>query len=383
MGNNLKKESVGLITFHSSYNCGSMLQTYALQTCIEQTGNKCEVIDFSNAGQKELYNIFARNNSIKNILKNIILWPHKKCIKQNYDSYEQFKKNNFKLSADTFEDMCQLSDDGYKTIVAGSDQVWNITIEDGDDAYFLPWAAKSKKVAYAPSFGSKNIQKYASDVDKYRNFLLDFDFLSIRENNGKKWIKELIGKDVPVLLDPTLLLNAVDYDKIASKKLSLPDRYVFYYSPGYSQEINKVVKAVSKKYNLPVLAFNAKTFYVKAMQTWGFALPAIENPAIYLQLIKNATLIFTTSFHGTVFSSIYRKTFWTIKNGGMYGDDDRVWTLMEQLGLENQLIETPFDEKFDYLQEPNYQRYNGKLLPLQEKARTYLTAALQDEVKHQ
>lgn len=129
-------------------------------------------------------------------------------------------------------------------------------------------------------------------------------------------------------MDPTLLLSTNDYDKIAMQSLKLPQQYIFYYSPSYFPKINSLVKKVSKKYNLPVIAFNTKTFFVKGMQLQGFKLPDIENPAAYLELIKNASIIFTTSFHGTVFSSIYQKSFWTIKNGGMFGDDDRVKLLL-------------------------------------------------------
>jgi hypothetical protein len=64
--------------------------------------------------------------------------------------------------------MKELSDEDYTTVVAGSDQIWNITIEDGDDVYFLPWVKKARKVAYAPSFGSKNILKYTKEIDKYK-----------------------------------------------------------------------------------------------------------------------------------------------------------------------------------------------------------------------
>lgn len=374
MGNNVKK--IGIITFHNSYNCGSMLQAYALQTYLEKLGAECEVIDFSNKGQQMLYSVFQPNTSVKNIIKNWILYPHKARIRRNYDSYEKFKRAHFHLTEKRYETAEQMSDDDFDIVVAGSDQVWNITIEDGDDAYFLPWVKNAAKVAYAPSFGSKSLQKYASDTEKYKRYLQDFRMLSIREENGKKWLRELLGIDVPVLLDPTLLLQAEDYNAIAARSLKLPSSYIFYYSPGYSIDINKLVRRISRKYRLPVIAFNTKTFYVKGMQFSGFSLPELENPATYLQLIKNATVVITTSFHGTVFSTIYRKCFWTIKNGGMFGDDDRVKTLMGQLHINERLIVVNYDESRDYLELPDYGGYESALPKLQETATEYLKAAL-------
>ena len=377
MGNDLNEKKIGIITFHNSYNCGSMLQAYALQQVIDRlTGRKSEIVDFSNEGQQKLYSVRQPNDSVKNVIKNIILAPWFERIARNYESYEGFKKCNFRLSNLPIHKSTDLSDEDYDIVVAGSDQIWNITIEDGDDAYFLPWVKNARKVAYAPSFGAKNIADFADDSTQYAEYLRGFSDLSIRERNGLEWLQNLTGRSVELLLDPTLLLNQDDYAEIESHELKLPPRYIFYYSPSYSRDINKLVRRISKKYTLPVIAFNTKTFYVKGMQFSGFKLSEIENPSTYLQLIKNAEIIITTSFHGTVFSTIYRKKFWTVKNGGMFGNDDRVKTLMYLLDLEDRMIPIEFDDCFDYLKEKDYNKYDRLLEKEQERAYKYLKKAL-------
>ncbi len=372
------KKKIGIITFHNSYNCGSMLQTYALQHIVKNDLNlPCEVIDFSNEGQRELYSVFCKCCSLKNIVKNIVIAPHQKKIRNDFLSYEEFKNKNFLLTPKSYCKMEELSDQGYSHVITGSDQVWNITIDDADDAYFLPWVKTAKKVAYSPSFGAKDIKKYSDNPEKYREYLNNFYGLSVRENNGQRWIKELIGKEVPVLLDPTLLLSKEDYDEIASTKLKLPEKYIFYYSPGYQKDISRLVSKISKKYNLPVIAFNSKTFHTKGMNFLSdFKLPEIENPSTYLQLIKNAELVITTSFHGTVFSSIYKKKFWTVKNGGMFGDDDRVKTLIDTLHLNDRLTAIEFDDTFNYLCNVDYSKYDEIITREQEKSTKYLKEVL-------
>lgn len=372
----MKKSDVGIITFHNSYNCGSMLQSYALQKVLNKLGVKNEIIDFSNDGQKSVYSIFSKNNNIKNILKNILILPYKRRIERNYFSYELFKNENFCLTKDKYGSIEDLKKIDYKIVVTGSDQVWNITIEDGDDAYFLPWVKKGKKVAYSPSFGSKNIMKYSDNIEKYKKFLLDFNYISIRENNGKKWINDLTGQVADVLLDPTLLLNREDYEDIVSTKLVLPSKFIFYYSPGFDHEINRLVKKIAKKYDLPIIAFNSKNFYIKLMNLQQFTLPEIENPSTYLQLISKATIVITTSFHGTIFSSIFKKCFWTIKNGGMFESDDRVLTLTTNLDLNDRLIDIKFDENFDYLCKKNYDQYDTNLEQLRKKSLNYLNESV-------
>lgn len=369
-------KNIGIITFHASYNCGSMLQTYALKHKLENMGHTCRIINFSNTGQQLLYSVYGKNNSLKSLIRNFIIFLFHKRIRRNFDSYEYFIQKHFEVDKNRITNIQGLSDEGFDAIITGSDQVWNITIADGDDAYFLPWVKQAKKIAYAPSFGAKSPIVFAKDPSIYKEYLLDFDNISIRENNGKKWIKELTGLDVPVIIDPTLFHDFETYDAIRDKELKLPQKYIFYYSPGYDYSINKLVKKISKKYNLPVIAFNSRNFYVRGMSFSGFSLPDIENPSTYLSLIKEASMVITTSFHGTVFSSIYNKCFWTVKNGGMFGNDDRILTLVDTLRLNDRLIPIEFDNNFNYLKEKDFSDFHSILIKEREKADNFLSTAI-------
>ncbi len=364
-------KKIGIITFHNSYNCGSMLESYAIQTIINRACGNAEIIDFSNDGQRDVYSVFFKNSSAKNIIKNLILLSHKKKIEFNNMKYEQFKDKNFILS-DKYTDNTQLNDNNYSVVVAGSDQIWNITISDGDDAYFLPWVKRAKKVAYAPSFGAKKIVENTTVVEKYKNMINQFDALSIREENGRKWIKELCNKDVDVLLDPTLLLDKKDYEKIEDKSINPKEKYIFFYAPSFDRKICKYVKRISEKYDLKVITWSTKSYYLKFIKSFGFVLPEYEDPSVYLSLIKNAELVITTSYHGTIFSTIYKKKFIVVKNGGMYGNDDRVRTLLEQINMEDRLLSYEFKPEEDYLRPVNYENYDEKIKVLKLKSIKYI-----------
>jgi len=365
---------IGVITFHNSYNCGSMLESYAMLKKMSEYDSNAEIIDFSSKGQRELYSVFYKNNSIKNILRNILIFPKHRKIARSYKAYEKFKNENFKLSQSYLVNKDII--DKYDCVIAGSDQIWNITIDDFDEAYFLNWVEKAKKIAYAPSFGSKNILKYSNAPDKYREYLNDFDALSIRENNGKKWLQELTGKSAEVLIDPTLFYSSEDYDKILDDSCTPKYEYIFFYCPGFDRKLCDFVKKVSKKYRLPVIVWSTKSYCTKLIFTYGFKLPRYESPSVYLSLIKNAKLVFTTSFHGTIFSTIYHKKFYTLKNGGMFGDDDRVKTLLAQIGMENRLLIPTFSKESNYLEEVNYAIYDKKILQLRDKAEKYLKSSV-------
>ncbi len=364
-------KKVGIITFHNSYNCGSMLESFAIHKYLLKRGIDNEIIHFSNDGQKRLYSIYERNHNIKDIVKNFILFPHRKRLQYNNLCYQKFQKENFKLTKN-YSKESELDDSNYSVVVAGSDQIWNTTIIDFEDAYFLPWVKKAKRVAYAPSFGARNILKYAKNPEKYKKYLEDFDALSIRENNGKKWIKDLTGKEVEVLIDPTLLLEQKDYDLILEKDYKVPEKYIFFYCPTFQKDICKFVMQVAKKHQLPVITWSSKKYFIHYIKKYGFTLADYESPMVYLTLIKNASLVLTTSFHGTIFSSIYQKKFFTIRNGDMLGEDDRVETLLTSLDLQERLIDYRYQEDFDYLKEVNYENYYPNLKRLQKKAKKYI-----------
>ena len=367
---------VGILTLHHSYNCGSMLQAFALQETLERMGHEVRVINFSNEGQARLYRVLERPTSLKRIVKDLLLAPRAGRIRRNFAAYERFMTEHLHLDGPVVRHREELDDAGYDAVIAGSDQVWNVTIDDGDDAYFLPWVTRARRVAYAPSFGARSIARFSPDPRVHAGWLKDFDALSIRERNGRRWIRELIGVDVPVLLDPTLLLDAGDYAPLEHRPPGLPGEYLFYYAPSYSRPINRFVAAIAKRHGLAVVAFNAKTFYVKGMGLTGFVLPAVEGPAAYLALIRGAAAVVTTSFHGTVFSTIYRRPFWTVKNGGMYHDDDRVLTLLEALGLEDRLVPPSFDSGRDWLAAPDFEGPAARIAVGGRDARAFLAGAL-------
>lgn len=367
-------KKVGIITFHASHNCGSMMQAYALQKTLKKMNVDNEIIDFQSFGQKDMYAVVHTKKEWKSFAKNMLTLPYRKKIKLQWESYEQYKNKIFELSDKQYSTTSELTETNnlYSSFISGADQIWNITIRDYDDAYFLSFVTDNrKKNSYAPSFGAKRIEEHADNKQKYINFLNSYNNLSIRENNGKKWIKELTGRDAKLVLDPTLLLQEDDYLE-AMEDIAIDKNYIFYYSPKYNKKIDELVKRIAKKYNKKVIVWNATEYYVKQERRNGFVLPEKINPGVYLYLIKHADLIITTSFHGSIFSTIYRKKFWTIKNGDMFNNDDRVITLLKQIDFEDKLIDLEFDNNKDYFEEINYTNYERKLDELKKESINYL-----------
>lgn len=370
---------VGIMTFQGSNNCGSMLQGYALTEKINTfEGVKGEVINFSNLEQQDMYALFRKVDSLKDFGLNIVTLLFYKKFKGHFNDYKSFLKKYIKLSNEFIYETEKLKEivDNYDAFIAGSDQVWNIKCRDFDDAYYLSFVGENKKkIAYAPSFGSTNMAKL--NINKYNNYIKSFDALSIRENNGAKWIKELTGRDAQVLLDPTFLLTKEEWFELAKDMdLNIKQEYIFYYAFNYSDEVNKIVKKFSKETGLPVIMMDAKS-WVKKASKYGFKLSDKSGPLAFLNLMKNAKYVFTTSFHGTVFSILFEKKFWFIDSSMHNADDDRAETILRRLGLMDRMKKTndmcniKIDKDIDF-------RPVNKVLEIErEKSINYLKENLQ------
>lgn len=375
---------IGIITFHASHNCGSMLQAYALCKVLrDEYHQDAELIDFSNSGSRQMYSLWNNKMFYRSGRPNMNVWKtnvsnlfHYKAVKSVMNDYEAFSSKYLQKSKGTYKNTKQLKgiEQNYDMLLSGGDQVWNICCTDADDAYFLSFAHNVKKVAYSPSLGAMNILKYAKNPDKYRKYLLDYDFLSVRELNGQKWLKELVGEDVPIVPDPTLLLSADEWCKVLPVP-QIEGKYIFNYAFSYgNEENNRILKQISDKYDLPVYIIDAKSYYRYNLEKkYGFKLYKQSGPLAFLGLMKNAELVLTQSFHGSLFAAKFNRCFWSYKNAVVRNpDDDRARCVLNQLGLIDRYQTFSDLLGMDLMQPINYRIVNPILDELSKNGKDYL-----------
>lgn len=369
---------VGIITFHASDNCGSMLQAYALQTVIEKN-YKCdvEIIDFSSRGQRQMYSLWDTRLRPRILKSNIKTLPHWGNIKKMKKDYKAFSVENFHLTNKRYKKNSQLFElDGkYDVLIAGGDQVWNVRCRDTDLAYFLNFAKKGTKVAYSPSLGAVNINKYSDTPEVYKDLLLDFDYLSVREPNGEKWIKDLIGKDIPIIADPTMLLSKEQWNKtLTIPKSGIKDKFIFYYAFSHSNSVlNEKLRDVAKEMGYKVVVIDRKGYSVNKLDQYGFQLYKQSGPYAFLTMMNDASAVVTDSFHGTLFSALFNKTFCNFKHKvEMDPDDDRSAALLTQLGLLDHYVLGEELKKEDFEITTDYESVNEKIAEMRENAMNYI-----------
>ena len=379
-----KKQKIGIMTFHASNNCGSMLQAFALQrVLIDKFGVECELIDFSNEGQRAMYRTFWKVNGIKAIIKNALWLSVYSEIKKQIDAYASFSEKYFRLSENSYSTCEQLSRENsvYDKYITGSDQVWNICCMDADDAYYLSFVTKGKKYAYAVSFGANN-PYILENGEHYKKLTKEFDRISVREENARKWIKSEVGINVPLCLDPTMLLDQGEWEKYIQfdDVRIIQGNYIFYYCFSISQRIASFLHSISKQLNMPVYFLEPKEWALRCCWKNSIHLVGKYGPETFLNLMKYANIIFTTSFHGTAFSTIFHKNFWYIDSEMNDPEkDDRAISFLSQLGLMERYKTLDYLSRNDLNITPDYQEVDNRLCVLKENSMLYLKKMVEDE----
>lgn len=224
--------------------------------------------------------------------------------------------------------------------MAGSDQIWNPTCIKGDGVFLLDFVTNGKRrISYASSFAQAKLEeKFRKDMaDSLRGFFS----IAVRESNGVKIVKKLIGKDVPITLDPTLLLRKDDYGPlIKQSSLHIQKPYMLVYILQYAYDpypyATEFIREVYQQTGLHVvcLDFSAKQHLgIKDM----IHLHDAVGPAEFLSLFANASFVITTSFHGTAFALNFGVPFYSLLNDKS-SSDDRMGNLLRLCGMEDRGI---------------------------------------------
>lgn len=164
-----------------------------------------------------------------------------------------------------------------------------------------------------------------------------FTSISVRESEAQKLIREAAHKDSQVVLDPVLLMSRADWDNIAVSNLHLkPGKFLFFYTIGYTDEVKKAVQCMADEYDVPIVISQ----YIHCSEILLPYKKAVKSgPKDFVWLVKNSACVFSTSFHGTAFSIIFHKEFFS-----WVGEkDERKTSLLSALGLMDRALFTGTD----------------------------------------
>lgn len=346
---------VALAINYDYHDYGGMLQAFATQRFLTKNGIDSDAINFDNLKgdiNKRKWRYFLSNIFDLSIVKEKSKLIEKKLKQKSNEklksgmaerdaAFDEFCKSHFKVSRafESWEDIAKASRNEYDAVVVGSDQLWlpsNIMA----DYYTLNWVPQDvKKIAYATSFGIGSIPAKYSKI--YSHYLKRINYLSARETSGQDIIKKLAGRDVQLVNDPALLLDADGWNEVISNEPLIKEKYVFCYFMGNNPEQRDFVRRLANEKGLKVVALLHLDQYIATDEYYVDIAPWHVSPADFVNLVKNAECVCTDSFHGTVFSIIYSRPFFTFKRfnkKASLSTNTRITSLLTRLGLMDRLV---------------------------------------------
>lgn len=364
---------IGILTFHRAINYGAVLQCYALKETIKSLGHEVGIIDYRPdyiERHRQLWQgfNFLHTKSLCSRVKNCLLTPLMLFSRLDANRrFDSFIAKNFQLSKriNNIKDI----ESNFDVIIIGSDQVWSPKICYGfDPIYWGQFPHKGTKlISYAASLGeTSSISDFEWAEIKKR--IGSFECVSVRESQLKDELHQRYGIDTTCTIDPSLLLNKNKYDCLVEEP-NLDFKYVIAFSVVETPNFIDYALNVASEMNCRLVLMSSRKPLIKHKNI-VYVSPSIGS---FLGLIKECQCVVTTSFHGTAFSIIYRKPFFT----AAHGKSSRVYNLLSKLGLEDRIVDMSNNcYSNNKVEGINYDEAEKKLLLLVDEAKNYIVKGI-------
>lgn len=387
---------VGIITFHFPYNCGAVLQCYALKRVLEEKGHTVSVINYRPPYHQNRYTPyknpfisarvrildFPENASLAFKVKSVtggfykamLTWRNLPENKKQDDMFKNFTRDHLnetrKYRSLKMLKHCYPPFDIY---ISGSDQLWNPYITEGkfDEAYFLKFGRKETiRVTYAVG---ANFDTYPDVESVLPQLLKDIDAISLREEKCLETVKKCAPHLQPVIsVDPTLLLEKDAYHELIPDTSLEKEHFILTYTmPDSSQrKVNETAKKLASKTGLKVIDACGQPLMgnreIEDNRKCG--------PSEFLWYMERADYVLTNSFHGTAFSVIMEKQFFVIPHSKT---GNRAIGLLEKMGVGDRWTYDPQQVLERITEKIDYKKVNCKKEVVKEESLRYLDKCME------
>ena len=363
---------IGILTFHASHNYGSMLQAYALQTYLLRMGYEVMIVNYRSLSQKSFYRnplTLLTKKTRKRFFASPVLFREDI---QKWFKFERFLGSYLHCSrehAKLLQTERQINDElGLDAIIVGGDQIWNLNCIDASISYYLPFETPGiRRISFAPSMGCLQIWKPDGYKAMLHALLSGFDFLSVREEQASRFISSLLGKTIPQIADPTILLSLSDYRGLIGDSPLVKGKYVFYYSPHADHRISQFALSFAQSYHLDIVSSN-----ITPQERIGFIHKNASGPLEFLNLLYHAEIVCGCSLHLAIFAILLHKPFFIIGTSV----DERMKSWLELFGLYSHYV--LYNDGMDQIlyEVKDWRQIDAIVLEERQKAEQYLKTAL-------
>ena len=157
-----------------------------------------------------------------------------------------------------------------------------------------------------------------------------------------EYVRSQVKVQAERVIDPTLLMDALDYDVITAKPQE-QDKYLLYYSRRYNKKMEEYADAIAKKNGWKVVDIS-----IRATNADRHIMRYDAGVEEFLSLVKHCECMVTNSFHGIIFSTIFRRPFYCFSREQ---GDKKINELLTLFGLSNRLMidgNEPISDSIDF-----------------------------------
>lgn len=360
----MPQKKIGIITlYNNNNNYGGLAQAYALCTYLNGLGYIAEQLNFNkttglSGSFKDRISMHIDVKGTRGAVQGctwLVSWLFEKVVLKKYNRHnlnkysdelnlrkQAFNKFRESIPHSQLYNSVTISECGkdYDYFICGSDQVWKPGVIQ--DAFVLKFVPEGKrKISYATSIAIQGINKRKWFCDYLKSNLETFQSISVREKGTQKELATLLGKDVDLVVDPTLLLDKNEWNNITTERI-IDEKYIFTYFLGSCKKQRDFVKraAANSKCKIVAIPFAGES-YVKKDEEFGdyrlFDIGITE----FFSLIKYADVVITDSFHAVCFSRIFEKEFYVLERKVKSNSDkmnSRIESILQMMGLNERLI---------------------------------------------
>lgn len=314
---------IGIITFVNEDNYGAVLQAYAMQSFLRKRKIESEFVNI------RLSNFVKNDNGLlRNLLIKAVFYRKKR-------NFQKFRK-----CLDISKNKDCFSLDEYDAIIIGSDQVWNPLLTGNKlQPVFFGEKFNGNVIGYACSCGNTIVLE--DKLDEIKRYLANFNYISVRENSLKNFLKNKISKEVSAVLDPVFLLENIEWKHfVEDLDIKISEPYIFVYLLENDDAITEAINKISNDEKMGVVTLRTAKHYRDEIRRFPGA-----DPKEFLALLANADIVITNSFHAVAFSYIFRKKVALFKHSQF---NERINDLIKLIGLDENVYYSESKNVIDF-----------------------------------
>lgn len=359
--------TVGIVTYHRSHNYGTMLQAAALRRAISMLGHNAFFVDYWPEHQKRTYALVRRDELLRHGWRRRLRYV-KSVLKTLAPKLARRRHFN-RFYLDEIAPFVKGCSNPFNVLVYGSDQIWRRQpfgggqynpVYFGKDGFLAEW-----RISYAASIGQ--LPTSAKDAQELNNLISYLDKISVRELDLRDYLRSIGFSSVDQVLDPVFLPDVGIWENLAGDIPIVQNPYLLHYNLQPGTFDRPSLQSFARENGLEIVNIYGTAFHWPSQTE-----RTVDGPYEFLNLVRHAKVVTTSSFHGLAFSLLFERPF--VASYSSRGS--RSQSLLATVGIQGNLIapHQPFPKEIPPI---DFDAVRNRLSAIRSNSLSWLGAAIE------